>query len=165
MLSLWFGGFDKGAGRCFGTLLRLQNHVVNTMAKSQAMSHLLPRLIRLRDAPFYLGMDWNRFNSLVRPALTEVPIGTQGIAFDRLDLDAWAYDYITRNGRLDQPNGGSSWDAKKRQGSSNAAIAGISTKKSEADAFAKALAKATSGKRKNTSPAKSKKSGKPQSTG
>jgi len=95
---------------------------------------ILPRLIRLRDAPFYLGMDRNRFNTLVRPQLAEVPIGKQGIAFDRLDLDAWVDDYITRNGRLDQPNGGLSWDARKPQDSSNAAISGISTKKCEVDA-------------------------------
>ena len=62
-------------------------------------SHLLPRLIRLRDAPFYLGMDRNRFNAEVRPYLTEIPLGTQGIAFDRLDLDAWAADHKSRNGR------------------------------------------------------------------
>jgi hypothetical protein len=136
--------------------------MVKTMAQFPA---ILPRLIRLRDAPFYLGMDRNRFNTLVRPQLAEVPIGKQGIAFDRLDLDAWVDDYITRNGRLDQPNGGLSWDARKPQDSSNAAISGISTKKCEVDAFAKALAKATSEKRKSTSPAKSKKSDKHQSTG
>jgi hypothetical protein len=62
-------------------------------------SRLLPRLIRIRDAPFYLGMDRNRFNAEVRPFLTEIPIGDQGIAFDRLDLDAWADDYKSRNGR------------------------------------------------------------------
>ena len=28
-----------------------------------------PRLIRLRDAPAYLGMDKNRFNSEVRPSI------------------------------------------------------------------------------------------------
>jgi hypothetical protein len=44
-------------------------------------SPLLPRLIRLRDAPFYLGMDRNWFNAEVRPCLTEVPIGVQDIAF------------------------------------------------------------------------------------
>ncbi len=53
------------------------------------MSELLPRLIRFKDAPRYLGMDRNRFNKEVRPYLTQIPIGTQGIAFDRLDLDAW----------------------------------------------------------------------------
>ena len=50
---------------------------------------VIPRLIRLRDAPFYLGMDRNRFNAEVRPSLTQIPIGEQGIAFDRLELDAW----------------------------------------------------------------------------
>ena len=59
---------------------------------------LLPRFVRLRDAPSYLGMDKNRFNRKVRPLLSAIPIGTQGIAFDRLELDAWADDYKSRNG-------------------------------------------------------------------
>ncbi len=58
-----------------------------------------PRIIRFRDAPLYLGMDRNRFNAEVRPFVTEVPIGKQGIGFDRLELDAWLDDYIARNGR------------------------------------------------------------------
>jgi hypothetical protein len=45
-------------------------------------SPLIPRFIRLRDAPSYLGMDKNRFNRDVRPLLAVIPIGTQGIAFD-----------------------------------------------------------------------------------
>src|SRR5437879_492749 len=52
-------------------------------------SSLAPRFIRLRDAPRYLGMDKNRFNRHVRPQLTNIPIGIQGVAFDRLELDAW----------------------------------------------------------------------------
>ena len=60
---------------------------------------LLPRIIRLRDTPFYLGMDRNRFNAEVRPYLTAIPIGRQGVAFDRLELDAWVADYVSRNGR------------------------------------------------------------------
>jgi len=62
-------------------------------------SRFPPRFIRLRDAPNYLGMDRNRFNQIVRPSLVVVPIGTQGIAFDRLDLDDWADQYKSRNGR------------------------------------------------------------------
>ena len=42
---------------------------------------ILPRFIRLRDAPAYLGMDRHRFNSEVRPQLIEIPIGDQGISF------------------------------------------------------------------------------------
>lgn len=60
---------------------------------------MLVRFVRLRDAPQYVGMDRNRFNVEVRPYLTEIPIGRQGIAFDRLELDAWADDYVLRNGR------------------------------------------------------------------
>ena len=46
-----------------------------------ATSPIPPRLLRFRDAPRYLGMDRNRFNVEVRPYLTEIPIGRQGIAF------------------------------------------------------------------------------------
>jgi predicted DNA-binding transcriptional regulator AlpA len=71
--------------------------VSNTVVRRT--SRLLPRIIRLRDAPDYLGMDRNRFNRLVRPTLVVIPIGKQGIAFDRLDLDDWADQYKSRNGR------------------------------------------------------------------
>lgn len=58
---------------------------------------IIPRFIRMRDAPKYLGMDKNRFSAEVRPFITEIPIGSQGIAFDRLDLDAWADQYKAQN--------------------------------------------------------------------
>jgi hypothetical protein len=48
-----------------------------------------PRLLRYRDAPGYLGMDRNRFNREVRPYVTEIPIGRQGIAFDRLEEERY----------------------------------------------------------------------------
>jgi predicted DNA-binding transcriptional regulator AlpA len=69
------------------------------MKSTRTTVFLLPRLVRLRDAPAYLGMDRNRFNRDVRPHLIRIPIGQQGIAFDRLELDAWVEDYISRNGR------------------------------------------------------------------
>ena len=43
---------------------------------------LLPRFLRLRDAPRYLGMDKNRFNADVRPWVPSFRIGAQGIAFE-----------------------------------------------------------------------------------
>jgi hypothetical protein len=69
------------------------------MKSPRATIALLPRLVRFRDAPAYLGMDRNRFNREVRPHLTNIPIGRQGIAFDRLELDAWVDDYVSCNGR------------------------------------------------------------------
>jgi hypothetical protein len=107
--------------------------------------------MRLRDAPRYLGMDKNRFNREVRARLTNIPIGTQGIAFDRLELDAWAEDYVRRNGRpaanlkRRQP-----WDDVNRLASPNVVASGISTKKSEERDFAKALEQMTSPKRRNS---------------
>lgn len=58
-----------------------------------------PRLIRLRDAAKYLGMDRNRFNNEVRPFLVTLKIGQQGVAFDRLDLDQWANEFKKHQGK------------------------------------------------------------------
>jgi predicted DNA-binding transcriptional regulator AlpA len=60
---------------------------------------ILPRIIRMRDAPFYLGVNKNYFNSEIRAYLTEIKIGVQGIAFDRLELDAWVDQYIQQVGK------------------------------------------------------------------
>jgi hypothetical protein len=76
--------------------------------------YLLPRLIRLRDIPRYLGMDRHCFNKEVRPLVTEIPIGTQGKAFDRLDLDKWVDYYKQRSGRPSNNKRLELWDAKER---------------------------------------------------
>ena len=110
---------------------------------------LLPRLIRFRDAPFYLGMDRNRFNAEVRPYLTEVPIGKQGVGFDRLELDAWFDDYVTRNGRPAR-KGANTWDAEERRGSGIETELGTSTKWSAGGEFSKALEQAGLKKRKRS---------------
>ncbi len=109
------------------------------LARRITMSHdVLPRLIRFRDAPRYLGMDRNRFNAEVRPVLTEVSIGKQGIAFDRLELDAWVDDYLARNGRPAQ-KGATAWDANGYPASKCEASSCISTNASAGGEFAKAL--------------------------
>jgi hypothetical protein len=112
---------------------------------------ILPRLIRQRDAPRYLGMDPNRFNAEVRPYLTEIPIGKQGIGYDRLDLDAWFEDYKERNGRPGKRKGvDKAWDARKSLVSSTGKGHGTSTKLSEEEEFAKAVERATSKRRRNS---------------
>ena len=58
-----------------------------------------PRLIRHRDAPGYLGVDRNRFDAEIRPALTEIPTGRRCIAFDRIELDEWVDAYVRVRGR------------------------------------------------------------------
>lgn len=111
---------------------------------------IMPRLIRLRDAPHYLGMDRNRFVREVRPFLTEIRMGTQGIAFDRLDLDAWADDYKHRNGRPGTFRGHQlcekhpDFDSTENNGSLTSASKGL-------DDFSKelALAKSRLKRRKN----------------
>jgi hypothetical protein len=116
----------------------------------ETFNYILPRIIRIRDAPFYLGMDKNRFNTEVRPSLTEMKIGTQGIAFDRLELDAWVDDLKSRIGKPGTKKLEKKTCPKKSPASSKGASVGTSTKLSRADAFAKALAQATSKKRNAT---------------
>ncbi len=107
-----------------------------------------PRLVRLRDAPIYLGMDKNRFNNEVRPTLIEVPIGDQGVAFDRLDLDAWVDHYIACNGR--PAHRSSVWDINECLDSHAVVISGTLTKKLTDNEFTKVLVQASSVKRRST---------------
>jgi hypothetical protein len=111
---------------------------------------ILPRIIRFRDAPHYLGMDRNRFNAEVRPFLTEIPIGTQGIGFDRLELDAWFEDYKSRNGRPGR-KGASPWDANEYPASLCGPASGTSTNASAGGEFARALERVKLRKRNDTS--------------
>ena len=111
----------------------------------------LPRLIRFRDAPRYLGMDRNRFNAEVRPLVTEVSIGKQGIAFDRLELDTWVDDYLACNGRPGRSKGVTSWDANETPASRGGQDVGSSTSTSAAGVFARALEQLNLKKRNDTS--------------
>ena len=114
---------------------------------------ILPRLIRQRDAPAYLGMDTNRFNEEVRPHLIEIPIGKQGVAFDRLDLDAWVDQYKNRNGRPGKARkGGQQWEEKCHRDSSSEECSITCGRRSEEKEFVKALDRAISGKQKDTWP-------------
>ena len=54
------------------------------------MQNYAPVIIRIKNAPFYCGMNRQRFNREVRPLLTAVPIGKAGIGFYRDEFDAWA---------------------------------------------------------------------------
>jgi hypothetical protein len=92
-------------------------------------------------------MDINRFNAEVRPYLIEIPIGKQGIGFDRVDLDDWFDEYKNRNGRPGKSmEGGNSWDRKSRQGFSNVVTHGTSTKQLLEKEFEKVVEQARSKK-------------------
>jgi predicted DNA-binding transcriptional regulator AlpA len=56
-----------------------------------------PRILRAKQAPSYLGMSRDVFNKIVRPYVREFPIGKQGVAFDRNELDQWADAYIANH--------------------------------------------------------------------
>ena len=120
---------------------------------TDSQTEFLPRFIRLRDAPRYLGMDKNRFNHDVRPHVTAIPsalkasrsialIWTPGritistaTGVPRLNLKGESHGKLS-NVRPHQ----SRWDLAHRQ---------AVPRKS---AFAKALERVTSRKRRSTSP-------------
>jgi hypothetical protein len=119
-------------------------------AGAPSSERLLSRFVRFRDAPAFFGMNKNLFNREVRPHLTEIRIGRQGRAFDRLEMEASAEEYRSRNGR---PAAARSkpWDKTEGecQDSSDVVECGTSTRLSTERAFAKALEHATSRKRKH----------------
>ena len=126
------------------------------MSSIQHQIKLMPRVIRAKDAHIYLGMDRNRFNHEVKPHLVAVPIGTQGIGYDRFDLDAWWEVYKERNGQpgaLCKMEGEAQWENEcqvSTAGRTSPAVCGTSTKSSSANAFAKAVERATKKKQKGS---------------
>jgi hypothetical protein len=94
-------------------------------------------------------MNKNLFNRNVRPRLTEIRIGKQGRAFDRLEMEAAAEEYMSRNGRPAATRS-KPWDKTEGecQDSNDVVASGTSTRSSTEREFAKALAQATTRKPK-----------------
>jgi predicted DNA-binding transcriptional regulator AlpA len=109
-------------------------------------SNILPRVLRYRDAPAYLGMDRSVFDVEVRPYIAEVPIGRQGVGFDRLDLDAWWEQHKASRGRPAKQKEKTPWPSRQRRGSGKEAGFTTSTsasRDSQAGDFERALAQLT----------------------
>ncbi|WP_448647142.1 hypothetical protein [Pseudomonas mohnii] len=134
-------------------------------ATAAKVSTISPRFIRFMDAPGYLGMCRDEFNKTVRPNVREFPIGKQGVAFDRIELDEWADAYVEsksiektanqdnnrpRSERQGEAKGAKPWREKRSPVSTKKAESGKSTKFSEASAFEKALELVTGKKPSST---------------
>ncbi|MDD1966127.1 hypothetical protein NPS29_12430 [Pseudomonas putida] len=129
-----------------------------TAAKATSIQ---PRFIRFGDAPGYLGMCRDEFNKTVRPQVREFPIGKQGVAFDRHELDEWADAYIAARAiekaaiqDNNQPRSGrqgvNKWREKRSPVSTRETESGTSTRSSEVSDFKKALEQAKGRKRSST---------------
>jgi hypothetical protein len=103
-------------------------------------------------------MDKNRFNAEVRPQVTVIPIGKQGIGFDRSDLKAWLKKYKHCHGIRSTKKGESAqqWQKKSALVYENEAEFGISKNKSLEFAFEKALILSARRKHNVTWPIESK---------
>ncbi len=120
-----------------------------------------PRFLRASAAPAYLGMCREEFKNTVRPHVREFPIGKQGVAFDRHELDQWADAYIESMAIEKQANqdnnpprsgrpGAKPWREKQCRVSTREAEFGTSTKSSEVADFKKALEQARGKKPSST---------------
>ena len=120
-----------------------------------------PRFIRAMNAPAYLGMCREEFKNTVRPHVREFPIGKQGVAFDRHELDQWADAYIEaaaiekQNDRDNNPPrsgrpGEKQWREKRSPVSTRGTVSGTSTRSSEVHDFKKALEQAKGKKPSST---------------
>lgn len=139
------------------TFLSSPNYFCSREVISMSTHIVLPRFVRLRDAAIYLGMDRHRFNREVRTQLQEIPLGKQGVAFDRLDLDAWADHYKECVSRPKLTERGELWVETKQQVSSSEAAIGALTSKSLDDEFEKVLEQLPTRKLKPSSLVESKK--------
>ncbi|WP_236175967.1 helix-turn-helix transcriptional regulator [Pseudomonas pseudonitroreducens] len=121
----------------------------------------VPRFIRAKDAPAYLGMCRDEFNRTVRPHVHEFPIGSRGVGFDREELDAWADAYIEQQAIAKAANSAKNqgaasakestqWREKESRASRRGTGSGISTRKSTENDFTRALELVTGPKRKGT---------------
>ncbi|MFL1533903.1 MULTISPECIES: hypothetical protein [Pseudomonas] len=130
-------------------------------ANAAPAADITPRFIRASAAPAYLGMCREEFKNTVRPHVREFPIGKQGVAFDRHELDQWADAYIERMAiekQTDQDNnpprsgrqGAKQWREKQCRASTRGTGFGTSTKSSEVADFKKALEQARGKKPSST---------------
>jgi hypothetical protein len=111
---------------------------------------LLPRIIRKKNAPAYLGMSRPEFEKRVEPHIACLKYeGSRAVNFDRLDLDAWIDQLKAANGKSPTQMGITKWQ-NQRQGLENGVNSGISKKQSAGSEFAKARAAVISQKQSVT---------------
>jgi len=117
-----------------------------------------PRFMRAGEAPSYLSMNQALFDQVVRPYVSEFPIGERGIGFDRLELDEWASSYVEAKAidkkgaseqqlpRSERQIGASKWREKRLPASPKGKASGTLTRKSTVSDFTRVLEQVT-GKR------------------
>lgn len=101
-----------------------------------------PRIIRAGSAYRYCGMGRELFNEEIRPFVREIPIGQQGIGFDRLELDAALDEYIARRGHAPAQKWSDTSCRKTAMASASVAGSGISKRELMGDDFGSLLERA-----------------------
>ena len=104
-----------------------------------------PRVIRLTDAPAYLGIGIKYFNAHVRPHVELVDIGYHMKMFDRLDLDRWFTNHKAASERPAKEQ--QSWQKEVQPVSTRKAKSGTSKNTSVVSLFEQQLEKRKLSKR------------------
>jgi hypothetical protein len=87
------------------------------------------------------------FDREARPYLTDIPISKQGVAFDRIELDAWVDDHMRANGR--PPKRRTLWESQKQAFGNEAKFGGLKSKSTES-AYEKARGQVISARPRDT---------------
>lgn len=74
---------------------------------------ILPRVIRMAEAPKYCGVSVRVFDSDFRPHLNEAVFGKQGVGFDRIEVDSFITWYFKRHGKR-KAQGSKSWQKEEQ---------------------------------------------------
>ena len=98
-----------------------------------------PKFVRLRDAPSFFAMDRNRFCAEIRPRLTQIRIGIQGIAFCINEMNEVAAAYKAEHTFKPRSKGDIKWQHKNHRALSAEKRYGTSTSPCSGSAFAKAV--------------------------
>ena len=107
---------------------------------------LQPRIIRAGDVMDYCGMSRLIFKEHIKPNLTRIQIGVQGVGYDRFEIDRVLDDYIARYGRapaVKEENDTCENIKSPVVVSSTGMVSGISTKPSTEADFAGVVARVT----------------------
>lgn len=108
-----------------------------------------PRLLRTNEAHDYLRMNRKTFDKWVRPFIAYIRIGQRGIAFDKLDLDAWIEEHKQRDELPVSNTGEHLWEEPAHRAYKNVMATGKLTRRFSDSEFAKVLEQATLRKRKS----------------
>ena len=104
------------------------------------------KVLRLVDAPGYVGLNKNTFNSVIRPQLNELQLGERIVGFNRSELDNFIDIETNQAQATEHAPWGNQTNKTARRGSSKEVKSGTSTGESATPELEKAFEQAIQNK-------------------